>query len=524
MTHLELTPSALKPVVWSIAGSDSGGGAGIQADLATMHDLDCHGCSVISTVTAQSSVVVSLVEAVSDEMLLAQLDTLLQDIPPKAIKIGLLANQGQINLLANWLARDLHDYIKRADLAVPVILDPVMVASCGDRLDSQDNVLDFSPLKGLITLITPNAAELSALVGQPLYDREQYLLAAKALSAKLNTNVLAKGGDAGAAWQGRHAQDIFVCLDAVGCSTLHQNRVFSLTSPRIESANNHGTGCTLSSAIASVMAWGFVLHDAITVAKAYVNAGIKQSYRIGAGPGPLARTSWPKDLHEFPRIESLDTGPSLPCDIRFNSIDEPLGLYPVVAEISMLAELLQAGARTIQLRIKEADDPELEHKIIQAIALSRDYQAKLFINDHWKLAVKHGAYGVHLGQEDLYLADLNQISVAGLALGISSHSYFELILAAQIQPSYIALGHIFETTTKVMPSAPQGIIKLKHYVALFKGHFPLVAIGGIDAGKISTVKQTGVDDIAVVRAITEAAEPGVAFNELKDLWEASNVS
>ncbi|AQS36355.1 thiamine-phosphate diphosphorylase [Shewanella psychrophila] len=524
MANLELTLSALKPVVWSIAGSDSGGGAGIQADLATMNDLACHACTVITTLTAQSSVAVNLVEPVSDEMLLAQLDTLLQDLPPKAIKIGLLANQHQIDLLSRWLALDLHDHMKRNGTEVAVILDPVMIASCGDRFDGDESRLDFTPFTGLLTLITPNAFELGELVGRTLDDMSQYHLAAKDLSQLLETNVLAKGGDKGPAWRANAAQDIFVCTRVTACSEMHQHRSFLLSSQRIPSNNNHGTGCTLSSAIASVMASGFVLHDAIAVAKAYVTAGIKHSYPVGEGPGPLSRTGWPNDLNDFPIISSLDDGPSLPSGIKFKAIDERLGLYPVVSQLSQLETLLRAGAKTIQLRIKDAGEPHLEDKIAQAITLGRDYQAKVFINDYWELALKYNAYGVHLGQEDLYDADLNRIADANLALGISSHSYFELLLASQIMPSYIALGHIFPTTTKVMPSAPQGLMKLQHYVNLFKGHYPLVAIGGIDASRIETVKLTGVDDVAVVRAVTESEQPGVAYQALSSAWEQADVS
>ena len=524
MVNLEPTSSALKPVVWSIAGSDSGGGAGIQADLATMNDLACHACTVITTLTAQSSVAVNLVEPVSDEMLLAQLDTLLQDLPPKAIKIGLLANQRQIDLLCRWLALDLHDHKKRSGTEVAVILDPVMIASCGDRLAGDDTRLDFTPFKVLLTLITPNAFELGELVGQTLTDMSQYHQAAKDLSLSLDTNVLAKGGDKGPAWRSDAAQDIFVCTRAAACSEMHQQRSFLLSSQRITSNNNHGTGCTLSSAIASVMASGFVLHDAIVVAKAYVSAGIKHSYRVGGGPGPLARTGWPRDLSNFPKISSLDAGPSLPRGIKFKAIDERLGLYPVVSDLPLLETLLRAGAKTIQLRIKDENDPQLEDKIAQAIVLGRDYQAKVFINDYWELALKHNAYGVHLGQEDLYDADLKRIADAQMALGISSHSYFELLLASQITPSYIALGHIFPTTTKVMPSAPQGLMKLQHYVDLFKGHYPLVAIGGINASRIAKVKTTGVDDIAVVRALTESEQPGATYRALSSAWEQANVA
>jgi hydroxymethylpyrimidine kinase/phosphomethylpyrimidine kinase/thiamine-phosphate diphosphorylase len=528
MTVPMLKTLAIKPVVWTIAGSDSGGGAGVQADLLTIQDLGCHPCSVLTCLTAQSSVTVSLVEAVSEEMFSAQLNTLLQDLPPAAIKIGLLANQSQILLLANWLKNELFSYQKHCDVQVSIILDPVMFATCGDALTPR---LDFSPFDGLLTLMTPNIAELAVLVDKNdvnsaarLVDQAACLQAAQSLSQQLSCNVLAKGGDLGPTWLAECSQDIFVCRDAKGSSSIHQGRSFLLSNLRIASKNTHGSGCTLSSAIASVMAQGYVLHDAIVVAKAYVTAGIAAGYQVGSGAGPLARTGWPSDLSVYPKVTTLDSGPSLPEGIKFIAIDEPLGLYPVVDTVVLLQCLLEAGAKTIQLRIKEGSVQFIEQQIDAAVQLGRDYKAKLFINDHWEFALKHGAYGIHLGQEDLYRADLVKIAESGMALGVSSHSYFELLLAHQMTPSYIALGHIFPTTTKEMPSAPQGLDKLQHYVALLGEHYPLVAIGGIDSSNLEAVKQTLVHDVAVVRAVTQAENPAKAYKRLSELWEACDAT
>ncbi|MGS0681938.1 thiamine phosphate synthase [Shewanella sp. 125m-7] len=525
-----------RPIVWTIAGSDSGGGAGIQADLATMSDLDTHACSVISALTAQNSVSVSLVESVSKHMLLSQLNTLAADLPPAAIKIGLLAEQSQIEVLAKWLFDQQALWLNTSN-KVPVILDPVMVATCGDSLANGQG-LDFTPFKGLLTLITPNVSELEVLAGEPLHGVDTCVAAAKKLAEKLATSVLAKGGDKGPSWCQHQANDLLVCRDVDGISAIHQQQSFWLSSQRVASHNNHGTGCTLSSAIAAVMAHGFVLNDAVVVAKAYVNAGLRGSYQPGGGPGCLGRTAWPKDLRLFPYIKQVTaddlqprvlTASSLAAssfsDVRadlietgFKKIEQALGVYPVVADVELLERLLKAGAKTIQLRVKDPQDPALEQQIIQAIALGRDYQAQVFINDYWQLAIKHQAYGVHLGQEDLIESNLAQLSEVDIALGLSSHSYFEILLADQIKPSYIAFGHIFPTTTKVMPSAPQGVAKLTRYVSLMKGELPIVAIGGIDAARLASVKATGVDDIAVVRALTEAGDPTAAYKMLAQAW------
>lgn len=613
--------------VWTIAGSDSGGGAGIQADLATIQDLGCHGCSVITTVTAQSSVAVTLVEPVSAAMLMAQLTTLLSDLPPKAIKIGLLADQSQVALLADWIASFKIHYP-----SVPVIVDPVMVASCGDALavdNSQDikstakSALDFNPFKGLIELITPNVLELGRLTNSDVSTKSQFVAAAQALSQSLDCSVLAKGGDVSFGstdilddthakthdnthvqtqanvhvstldsngWDFELAEDYLVCHQVRASSELHQNGRFWLASPRVNTRHNHGSGCTLSSAIAAVLAQGFVLQDAVVVAKAYVSQGLSSAIGLGQGPGLLARTGWPNDLSRYAKIrlcdgnfishqlnQHLDVRSDLvatalsatdqaTAQVRivstpaqcisshgFKVLDADLGVYPVVSDLIMLESLLVAGVKTVQLRIKtdssestaavlaESDSgksalgksesgkfelvgSELEAQIQTAIALGKHFNAQLFINDHWQLAIKYHAFGVHLGQEDLAVTDLAAIQAAGLALGLSTHSYFELLLAHQYSPSYIALGHIFPTTTKQMPSAPQGLAKLKHYVALLQDHYPLVAIGGIDLDNLAKVKATGVGNIAVVRAITKAKDPVAAFAELSQAWEQCSLS
>ncbi|GAB1049135.1 MAG: hypothetical protein SPiTSB_34310 [Shewanella algae] len=204
----------------------------------------------------------------------------------------------------------------------------------------------------------------------------------------------------------------------------------------------------------------------------------------------------------------------------FKTLPHNLGIYPVVADVELLEVLLKAGCRTIQLRLKGEVQPgsSAEQAIIRAIALGRQYQARVFINDHWQLAIAHGAFGVHLGQEDLSQASLEAIQGAGLALGLSSHGYFEALLALRHRPSYLALGHIFATTTKVMPSLPQGLARLGAYSETFGSLLPTVAIGGIDEHNLDAVKHTGVANVAVVRAITEAAEPVTAFRRLTQSW------
>lgn len=162
-----------------------------------------------------------------------------------------------------------------------------------------------------------------------------------------------------------------------------------------------------------------------------------------------------------------------------------LGLYPVVDSVTWIERLLAAGVRTIQLRIKDKRDDEVEADVIAAIALGRRYNARLFINDYWRLAIKHNAWGVHLGQEDLETTDLNAIRAAGLRLGVSTHDDMEIDIALAAKPSYIALGHVFPTQTKQMPSAPQGLEQLARHIERL-ADYPTVAIGGISLERAPT--------------------------------------
>lgn len=202
----------------------------------------------------------------------------------------------------------------------------------------------------------------------------------------------------------------------------------------------------------------------------------------------------------------------------FASTEQKLGLYPVVDSVEWIERLLKTGVTTLQLRIKDKQPDDVEQEIIEAIKLGKQYHARLFINDYWQLAIKHHAYGVHLGQEDLDIADLNAIKQSGLRLGISTHDEVELQRAKTLRPSYIALGHIFPTTTKDMPSKPQGLKALRHQVEQTPD-FSTVAIGGISLERVPDVVATGVGSVALVSAITKAPDWQQVTRKLLELVE-----
>ena len=194
---------------------------------------------------------------------------------------------------------------------------------------------------------------------------------------------------------------------------------------------------------------------------------------------------------------------------NFAPLIAPIGFYPVVPTAEWVEKLLGWGVRTIQLRIKTADHtPEqIATEVRAAIAAGKAVaDAQVFINDHWQLALAGGGYGVHLGQEDLDVADIEALRSAGLRLGLSTHTPAELARAKAVQPSYLAIGPIYPTTLKVMPYAPVGLDDLATWAKQAKP-YPVVAIGGISLERMPGVLACGVDGVAVVSAVTLAAQP-----------------
>lgn len=487
----------MKPIVWTIAGSDSGGGAGMQADLLTINDLGGFGCTAITAMTAQNSVAVTDIQYASKDFLRAQLQALTQDLPAKAIKLGMLGNRDILLQISRVLR----------EFTGAVVCDPVMVATSGARLITPESLKDYiDNIFPHTTLITPNVYEAEALLNRQIQSATDIELAGEALLALGVKNVLITGG---------HSVDDHSQTIAMDFFSNRSERLW-LSHKRIQSDNNHGSGCTLSSAIATCLAQGHDLKDAIVIAKMYVTQGIAKSIKYGSGPGPVAHCGWPKRQVDLPTLNiSNDLKPNYE---KFPDLgNKPMGLYPIVDSAQWLSRLLPLGISTVQLRIKDPDTINVEHEIKQAITIANKYNARLFINDYWQIAIKYQAYGVHLGQGDLADADINAIQQAGLRLGISTHCYHEVARAHYYRPSYIACGPIFETTSKVMPFGPQGLAKLRLWRETLD--YPLVAIGGINETSIKEVLACGVDGVAMISAITQADDPGAKTRQLMSYFD-----
>jgi hydroxymethylpyrimidine/phosphomethylpyrimidine kinase len=253
-------------VALTIAGSDSGGGAGIQADLKTFQALGVYGTSAITAITAQNTLGVRAVHEIPADVVGAQIDAVVEDIGVDGVKTGMLASAAIIGAVA--------DRIRRWDLQRVLVVDPVMVAKSGDRLLREDAVAALaSELLPLAAVVTPNLPEAEVLVGRPIRTDDEVRQAARDIAALGPRAVVLKGGHRG----GDMAADL-----------LFDGREFhSFAAPRVPTRAIHGTGCTFSAAIAAQLALGAGIVEAVRAAKAYLTEAIRQARPLGAGHGPV---------------------------------------------------------------------------------------------------------------------------------------------------------------------------------------------------------------------------------------------
>ncbi len=255
--------------VLTIAGSDSGGGAGIQADLKTFSAIGCYGMSVITALTAQNTRGVTGIHAVPPAFAVQQIDAVFSDMGADAVKIGMLYSADLIAAVAEALKK--HGARK-------IVLDPVMVAQSGDKLLQEDAIEALKAhLMPLADVVTPNMPEASILTGQSVKNWKEIEKAAQALAKHGSRSILIKGGHGAE----NKSTDLLFLVRA--------DRFIRLEAERIVTRNNHGTGCTLSSAIAGYMAKGHDIEAAVQKAKAFMNRAIAAGaqYQIGHGHGPV---------------------------------------------------------------------------------------------------------------------------------------------------------------------------------------------------------------------------------------------
>lgn len=288
-------------------------------------------------------------------------------------------------------------------------------------------------------------------------------------------------------------QRLPLCVSAVSQQTMNQARTAAAP--------------VYWATLAACRALDFIETDAQCVASAWQ----KQTERTGH----VDATAWPNEpqdfgLRPFPQKDAFATCP------------HQLGLYAVLPDAAWVGRMARAGVPTLQLRFKSDDTAAVTREVIAAVQAVKGTPALLFINDHWQAAIEAGAYGVHLGQEDLgelNAANLALIRAAGLRLGISSHGYAEMLRADLVGPSYIALGAVYATTLKRMATPPQGPTRLTMYAQLLRNH-STVAIGGVDAARLPEVLASGVGSVAVVRALVAAERPEAQAADLQNIIAA----
>ncbi|MDF1756715.1 MAG: thiamine phosphate synthase [Legionellaceae bacterium] len=456
-----------QPIVWSIAGFDPLGMAGNSVDMETFKSFDVFPCSIITSINPNET----------GFNICSQYEKLLPEYLPKAIKIGMLGDLKSLtNLLTNFSGL--------------VVLDPVINASSGSKLYSsslENHLQNIISLLPMVDILTPNLLEAEALLNRQIISPLDIQVAAEELLHLGAKSVLIKGG---------HSNDNFFSQDYwANCE-----ESFWLANQRSTPKNYRGTGCAISSAITACLALGFSSKDAIVIGKMYINRAIRRARDIIKPTAKLYHLGFPEDEIDMPYLSKAPLTKSPKPFPRFKT-----GLYPVIDGSHWLEKLLPQGVLCIQLRIKNAPISIVEEEIKRCVLLAKKYHATLFVNDYWELAIRYGADGAHLGQEDLETADITKIRQAGLYLGVSTHCYYEVARAHALNPSYIACGPIYPTTSKIMPFQPQGITRLKTWRRTLS--YPIVAIGGINLQRLPDIVDANVDGISLISAITKAPHP-----------------
>lgn len=468
--------------------------AGIQVDQQIFAELGIPTLSVITELTSQGFAAVGNSYPVHPDYFS---DMLGQADPGKAerqqhapfVKVGLLRDPQQMDRLASWLKQR----------QARVILDPIMESSRGLKFhDESSRMYLRETLLPLCSLMTPNVAELSWLVGKPLSGFSSYIEAAGELLALGVKYVLITG------CQQNQTQATDLLISA--------NTILKLWTP-LWPASMRGSGCRLASYITaacfqrredfSLISDGpvKVWEEAVIQAKTWM----ARDFRRLQNPSSTTKNPLPLD---FPRAQELQGGfqplawqerEQVDSNFVFQARDNLVrinGLYAIADSAEKLRIAFAAGARLGQLRGKSLGPAQLREQAQQAMAWATEYRATLILNDDLELAEAVGAWAVHLGQEDLERYGRRRLIQRKVGLGISTHSLKELAIAVDYLPDYIALGPIFPTTCKSMAFGPQGLEKISTWAEL--AGVPLVAIGGMTPETGLVAKNLGASAIAVI--------------------------
>lgn len=484
--------------VLTIAASDSGGGAGIQADLKTFAALGVYGMSVITALTAQNTLGVRGIAGTAPEFVIGQLDAVKTDMQIEAMKTGMLFSEEIILALADYWQHTRKPWM---------VVDPVMVATSGDHLIEEGAVRALrEKLLPMADVLTPNQDEAGVLTGYRLETIDDVYKAGRDLLRLGCKTVVITGVKT------RHSFGDFYFKGSY-------RRVYE--SEYIETSHTHGTGCSFSAALAAWLAKGRQLPEAVRLAQLFVNRGLYYAFAVGQGSGPLN--------HMAAFYPCCLTDPAL-CELkgemykeeksRFEELDKPLVNVIVGGEeqvdidyYQLCADLVKAGAGLIQYRQKQGDSSLLLRQAAEIKKACKNYGALLVVNDRVDIALACDADGVHLGQDDLPVKTARAILGPDKIIGVSAGNVAEALRAQDEGADYIGVGPSYTTQSKQVSRPAGGAAQ----IADVYNHtdIPIVAIGGVNAENAAPLIRAGACGAAVISYVRNAADPAAAVRRLK---------
>lgn len=489
-----------------MAGSDSGGGAGIQADLKACAALGAYCMTAVTALTAQNTHGVQSVSPVPPAFVEEQMRSCLLDIGADVVKTGMLPNAEVVKAVAAVL---------RAHHRGAVVVDPVLVATSGDRLAESDVLAAMREhLLPACDLVTPNLVEAAALLGggaaEPR-DLPSMRAAAAAIREMGPRNVLIKGGHLAA-----DATDVF--FDGV--------EFRELSSTRVQTRNTHGTGCTLASSVAAYLARGYPMLSAVEAAKEYLTGVLEGSagLRLGGGrQGPLNHFSGrPRpELQPHPGRDS-PRAKFRPEDLMLYAVTDPrMNARWQRTLCDAVAAAIDGGATFLQIREKDADTGDFLREATAAVQLARARGVPLVVNDRVDVALAAGADGVHVGQSDMPAAAARRLLGPAALVGVSCKTVAHAAAARAGGADYIGVGGVFLTSTKEN-NLTIGLEGLRE--VCMASPLPVVAIGGISAGNVADVlelRAPRLSGVAVVSALFDQPDVAAATRQLRDAVAAA---
>lgn len=482
------------PHVVTVAGSDSGAGAGIQADLKACAARRVYCSTVITAVTAQNTAGVQGVNIVPEDFVAEQLQSVLSDMHVDVVKTGMLPSLNIVKVLCQSL---------RKFPVKALVVDPVMISTSGDILAGPSVLTGFQEeLLPMADIVTPNVKEASVLLGNvPLKSVSDMRTAAKLIHDLGPRNVLVKGGD------------LPNSLDAIDVF-FDGEEFYELCSPRINTHNTHGTGCTLASCIAAELAKGSSMLAAVKTAKRFIETALDYSRDLVIGNG----TQGPFD--HFLVLKNMSQSSSR--QHRFKPND--LLLYAVTDSamnrkwgrsiVEAVKAAVEGGATIVQLREKDAETRDFLEAAKACLKICRSYGVPLLINDRIDVALACDADGVHVGQSDMPARLARTLLGPEKIIGVSCKTPEQAQQAWIDGADYIGCGGVYPTNTKAN-NRTIGLGGLKEVSEASK--LPVVAIGGIGLSNARAVMEIGVPNLKGVAVVSALFDRECILTETRNL-------